>query len=53
MAHKEGTAMTTQEYTRLRLAATQRAHLLRQQAVFDFWAAVLRRFTKLASTSNV
>ena len=36
--------MTLHEYARLRDDATQRAHVLRQQALHAFWAAVLRRF---------
>ncbi|WP_275698679.1 hypothetical protein [Ramlibacter paludis] len=40
--------MSTNEYTRLRDAATRRAHVLRQQALHAFWDAVLRRFRHLA-----
>ena len=38
--------MTPQEYNRLKAAALARAHVLRQEALRAFWAAVARRFVR-------
>ena len=40
--------MNSQEYVALRNAATRRAHLLRQEALHAFWAALVRRLALLA-----
>jgi hypothetical protein len=40
--------MSTQEYNRLKDDATRRAHVLRQEALHEFWNAMVRRFLHLA-----
>ena len=40
--------MTPREYADLRHEAILRAHVLRQEAVHAFWAALMRRLSRLA-----